>query len=226
MLGKIPARGIVVQTKIDGSNLRMIFQKVIHGLMIQATHCQIELASPRLFSLVLCERSTRHGINGSFKNCHSGTVLIIGRNQKTVFLLTSGYITTPSSLAAACESRTWCALGIQAKENTVFISSTGCLVNGACIAAKTKYFATNAAAIKIRLNGFVASIRYRWLKGFLNRRSIHRMRHRLKRGADRLEFIQQPYCASESRQVIIETLIRNISDTLHDFDPEELRALI
>lgn len=52
------------------------------------------------------------------------------------------------------------------------------------------------------------------------------MRHRLKRGADRLEFIQQPYCASESRQVIIETLIRNISDTLHDFDPEELRALI
>lgn len=31
---------------------------------------------------------------------------------------------------------------------------------------------------------------------------------------------------SESRQVIIENLIRNISDTLHDFDPEELRALI
>lgn len=31
---------------------------------------------------------------------------------------------------------------------------------------------------------------------------------------------------SESRRVIIEALIRNISGTLHDFDVDELRALV
>ena len=143
----------------------MSFQKVLYRLEIQTAQRQVELTAPGRFPLMLHQASAGQSIDGSLENRYSSTVVVFGRNQKTVFFLTAGSIAPPATFTSPQKSGPWNSVDIQTQKHAVCMTAIGCLVENTCIDAKLENLAADSTAEEITLYGF--AIRGRWgkLKG-------------------------------------------------------------
>ena len=114
---------------------------------------------------MLHQASAGQSIDGSLENRYSSTVVVFGRNQKTVFFLTAGSIAPPATFTSPQKSGPWNSVDVQTQKHAVFVLSMGCLVENTCIDAKLENFAANATVEEITLYGSVIRVLRRKAKG-------------------------------------------------------------
>ena len=162
--------------------------------MVQPAQRQVVDAAPRCIMLVLPQRRAGHSINRGFVDFYGITGFNLGRNQKTILLLTARGIAAKAALTAALKSRARYTFCVLAHKHTVAIAAACGLVQDTAVHAITQYLRTDTALHQISDCGFGVSI-CGWQFKRTNRMLPSRCCFsRLNRNGHWSHRTQQPYC--------------------------------
>ena len=178
--------------------------------MVQPTQRQVVDAAPRCIVLVLPQCCAGHSINRGFVDFHSITGFSLGRNQKTILLLTARDIAAKPALTATLKSRARYTFCVLAHKHAVAIAAACGLVQDTAVHAITQDFRADATVHQISGGRFGVSIcgwQFKRTDRMLPGRCCF---SRLNRNGHWSHRTQQPYCRHKIHTLNLRQIVDSI----------------